>query len=223
VAHSYQAPFTLSEGATEVVLVRHGASDQSLPVSGMPLVGGQRDPPLTPHGHRQAEAVARRLGVEPVSRLFITRFQRTAQTAAPLSRRLGLEPVVVAELGEVHLGEWELSGGLEGGGPERDALRQRVLDEESWGVVPGGEGMTSFARRVDRGLNLVADAAGANQVAVAVCHGGVVAQACHAITGSRPFAFFAVQTGSISRVVRTADGRWLLRAFNDVAHQAGLA
>ena len=33
--------------------------------------------------------------------------QRTHQTAAPLAKHLGLEPILEADLREVYLGEWE--------------------------------------------------------------------------------------------------------------------
>jgi hypothetical protein len=38
------------------------------------------------------------------------------------------------------------------------------------------------------------------------------------VTSSRPFAFVQVDNTSITRLVRFADGRWLLRYFNETAH-----
>ena len=34
----------------------------------------------------------------------------------------------------------------------------------------------------------------------------------------RPFAFVHADNGSVSRLVVQADGRWLLRSFNDISH-----
>jgi 8-oxo-dGTP diphosphatase len=47
--------------------------------------------PLTANGERQAEALAERLGGEPVERVLSSRFVRCVQTVAPLADRLDLE------------------------------------------------------------------------------------------------------------------------------------
>jgi probable phosphoglycerate mutase len=218
MTHDYQGAFVLPSGATEVILARHGSSapfDDNAPCE---LVGGQSDPPLAPRGHEQSLALARRLALEPVVGLFITPLRRTAETARPLANQLGLEAVVVPELREVHLGEWETDGGFSARRPDRDAVRQRVLDEEEWGLIPGAEDLQTLAERVRRGLEKVASYVGPDRVAVAVVHGGVIAEACHQITRSRPFAFFATENCSITRLIRFPDGRWTLQAFNDTAH-----
>ncbi len=218
MTRNFQAPYSLPPGATEMVLVRHAASAAHVPGTPFGLVGGHNDPPLAVHGHDQALALAARLGTEAVAALFVTPLQRTAQTAAPLAARLGLAPVVVPELREVHLGIWESDGGLSRSGPDRDPLRRRVLAEESWSLIPGGEDMEVLAARVRTGLEQVARATGPDRVGVAVVHGGVIAETCRQVTGSRPFAFFATENCSITRVVRTSDGHWTLQAFNDTAH-----
>src|SRR5436305_3062168 len=107
VAESYpQRQFILPPDATEVVLVRHGASAAAVPGEPFEELEGQSDPPLAPEGERQAIAVAERLAAsgETFAGLFVTPLKRTQQTAAPLAERSGLEPVVVPELREVGLG-----------------------------------------------------------------------------------------------------------------------
>jgi broad specificity phosphatase PhoE len=47
--------------------------------------------PLTAAGVRQADALAERLGDEPIKRVLSSRFVRCVQTVAPLAERLGLE------------------------------------------------------------------------------------------------------------------------------------
>jgi 2,3-bisphosphoglycerate-dependent phosphoglycerate mutase len=217
VTPDYQGAFVLPPGATEVILVRHGSAQhqQARPFE---LVGGQSDPPLAPRGHDQSRALAQRLAGEPVAAIFITPLRRTTQTATPLAERLGIRPIVVPELREVHLGSWEADGGFGVGGPDRDALRHRVLEQEEWGLIPGAEDVLSFGERVGVGLEQVARELGPNAVGVAIVHGGVVAEACHQITASRPFAFFGTENGSITRVVRHEGGRWTLQAFNETAH-----
>jgi hypothetical protein len=46
----------------------------------------------------------------------------------------------------------------------------------------------------------------------------VIAEICHQVTGSRPFAFIQVDNASITRLVRFPDGRRLLRSFNAIDH-----
>jgi probable phosphoglycerate mutase len=212
-----QRGFIVPGNATEVVLVRHGATVEAVPGKPFPLVGGHGDPPLGPEGERQSEALAERLADERFEGLFVTPLQRTRQTAAPLAARLRLEPVVVPELREVHLGEWE-------GGEWRiraatgDPLVRRVFEEERWDLIPGGETMPSLAARVRAGIEVVVSTVGPGAAALVIAHGGVIAEACHQATGSRPFAFEAVDNTSISRIVVFAGGRWLLRGFNDTGH-----
>jgi probable phosphoglycerate mutase len=218
MTHDYQGAFVLPSGATEVILARHGSSapfDENAPWE---LVGGQSDPPLAPTGHTQSIALAKRLALEPVAGLFISPLRRTAETAAPLAEQLGLQAIVVPELREVHLGEWETDGGFSARQPDRDALRKRVLDEEEWGLIPGAEDVQTLEKRVRGGLEKVASYVGPDRVGVAIVHGGVIAEACHQITQSRPFAFFAIENCSITRLIRFPEGRWTLQTFNDTAH-----
>lgn len=216
-----QRAFARPPGATEIVLVRHGASADAIPGRPFPLTDGHGDPPLSPAGERQAGAVAERLGAEPIGALFVTGLARTVQTAAPLAERLGLAPVEVPELREVKLGDWE-------GGEFRirvqsgDPLAMRAIAEESWELIPGAETMGALADRVRAGVAAIVDRAGPDASAAAVVHGGVIGELCRQATGSRPFAFIHSDNCSISRIVVLPDGRWLLRTFNDVAHLAAL-
>ena len=45
-----------AEGATEIVLVRHGASEAAVEGAKFPLVDGHSDPPLSDAGHSQARS-----------------------------------------------------------------------------------------------------------------------------------------------------------------------
>lgn len=212
-----QRPFRLPPGATEVVLVRHGASAEAIPGAPFPLVNGHGDPPLSPDGERQAAAVAERLAREQISRLFITPLRRTARTADPLAAATGLGFTVIEELAEVHLGDWE-GGEYRIRAANRDPIVRRAFEEERWDVIPGGESPESLARRVRTGIEKVVEATGPDAVAVAVVHGAVIGEACRQASGSRRFAFVHADNGSITRLVIGPDGRWLLLSFNDVSH-----
>jgi probable phosphoglycerate mutase len=216
-----QRPFQLPVGATEVILVRHGASADAVRGQTFPLVQGRGDPTLSAAGERQAEAVARRLAAEAVGGLFITPLRRTHRSAAPLAEALGLEPVMIDELIEVSLGEWE-------GGEYRlraaagDPIVLRAHAEERWDLIPGGETGDSLSRRVRRGVERIVELTGPDRSAVAYLHGAVIGEICRQATQSRPFAFVHSDNGSISRLVVSDDGTWLLRSFNDISHLAEL-
>jgi probable phosphoglycerate mutase len=219
VAQTYhQRAFALPRGATEVILVRHGASAPAVPGEPFPLLDGHGDPPLAqPEGVAQAAAIADRLAGEALAGVFVTTLRRTHETALPLARRTGLEPVVVPELREVSLGEWE-GGEFRIRMAEGDPVALLAVAEERWEVIPGAETMASLAERVRAGVEAVAAAAGPDVSVAAIVHGGVIGEACRQATDSRPFAFVHSDNGSLTRLIVLPDRSWLLRSFNDTAH-----
>jgi probable phosphoglycerate mutase len=212
-----QRRFALPPDATEVVLVRHGASEAIARGESFAVLGSHADPALAPEGEEQAGLVGERLRGEPVHALFVTPLRRTHQTAAPLAAHLGLEPRVVEDLREVHLGEWE-GGEFRIRMAEGDPTAMRVLAEERWDAIPGAEDVGAFAERVRRGFEHVVAETGPGRVAVAVLHAGVIAELCRQATGSRPFAFVHVENTSVTRLVAFTSGHRLLRSFNDTTH-----
>jgi probable phosphoglycerate mutase len=210
-----QRPYTPPPGAAEILLIRHGASEAADPDRPFPLVDGQGDPGLSADGRDQAEQLADRLGKERIDAIYVTTLRRTAQTAAPLAARLGLDVKVEAGLREVHLGEWE--GGLfRVRTAEMDPVAVRLFTEERWDVIPGAEPAEAFETRVKESLDRIAAAHPGERIAV-VTHGGVIGQALATATRSRPFAFLAPDNASISRLV-VLNGMWSIRGFNDIAH-----
>jgi probable phosphoglycerate mutase len=215
VARDFQRPFTLPTGATEVVLVRHGSSARSAEPA-IDLIDGQSDPLLTEDGVAQAEAVARRLARRAFGAVFVTPLRRTQQTAEPTAELLGADPIVLPELREVHLGEWE--GQLNDRVARDDELARKIFATERWDVIPGAESMEAFSERVRHGMRMIVDAVRPDGTALAFVHGGVIAEACRQVTGSQAFAFLYAENCSITRVMLLPSGRWSLISFNDTAH-----
>lgn len=211
--HQFSAP----SGATTVLLVRHGESAPARPGAPFALKDGHGDPELDPVGVAQAELVGERLATERVDAIYVTTLRRTHETAAPLATRLGLTPIVEADLREVFLGEWE-GGELRARAAAADPIFQTIFEQERWDVIPGAEPMEEFDARLQRGLARIVAAHPDGRVVVVV-HGGVIGQLLHRVTGSRPFAFAGADNASINEIVVVGD-RTILRRYNDTSHLA---
>ncbi len=212
-----QSRFAPPPGATEILLVRHGESAAHVEGELFSLVGGHGDPPLAPDGVEQAKLAAQRLidTNERIAAVYVTTLQRTVQTVAPLVERLGLTPIVEADLREVFLGDWE-GGEFRRRVADGDPIAQLMYVEQRWDVIPGGEPAHQFRNRVQRGIERIA-AAHPDELVVAVVHGGVIGEIMNIATGSTGFAFTGSDNASISHVVVTAD-RWMVRCWNDTSH-----
>jgi probable phosphoglycerate mutase len=213
-----QRPYVGPPGSTELFLVRHGTSADSVEGESFELVEGQGDPPLSEVGRHQAEQLALRLANEPFDGLYVTTLRRTAETAAPLVERTGLGPVVEADLREVFLGEWE-GGLLRQKAVDQDPMFERVMREQRWDVVPGAESREAFGSRLRRGIERIAAEHAGGRVLV-FSHGAAIGEILAQATGSEPFAFVGADNTSISRLVVSPE-RWVVRGYNDTAHLAG--
>jgi len=209
--HKYEVP----EGATEIILVRHGESRAATADNPFPLVEGQGDPELALQGRQQAIAIGERLKHLPIDAVYVTSLQRTVETAAPLCAHLEMEHRVVPDLREVHLGDWE-GGKFRIMAHENHPLYLKMQEEQRWDVIPGAESRQSLQERIGRALHRIAQAH-PSELVVAVLHGGVIGHIMAEATGSTPFAFNGCDNGSICRIVMV-DGKIVVRGFNDVSH-----
>jgi probable phosphoglycerate mutase len=203
-------------GATEILLVRHGESEPAVEGQSFQLLNGQSDPELAPEGAAEAERVCERLANEQIEAIYVSTLRRTAQTAAPLARRLGITPVADDDLREIFLGEWEGGGMFRQAVSDRHPLAERMFEEQRWDVVPGAERMEAFGSRLRGAIERIA-AAHADERVVVVGHGGMIGEILAQATGSQGFAFIGADNASISHIVVTED-RWILRRFNDTSH-----
>jgi probable phosphoglycerate mutase len=210
-----QYRFTLPEGATDLLLVRHGESAPARLDTPAPRVDGHSDPELAPEGREQAEQLADRLAHEDIDAIYVTTLRRTAETAAPLAARLGLEPRVEPDLREIYLGEWE-GVAFRKYVSERHPIAVQMFLEQRWDVIPGAESNAAFSTRVRAGLERII-AAHRGQRVVVVVHGGVIGQAMALAGGSSAFAFLGADNASISQLV-AMPMPWVIRRFNDTAH-----
>ncbi|HQT88357.1 MAG TPA: histidine phosphatase family protein [Acidiphilium sp.] len=78
-----------------MILLRHGQSEFNLHFSATRRDPGLIDPVLTQLGHAQAAAAAEALAGEAISRVIVSPYTRTLQTAAPLLDQRGMRPEIV--------------------------------------------------------------------------------------------------------------------------------
>jgi probable phosphoglycerate mutase len=211
-----QYRFTPAPGACRLLLVRHAESAPVHPDRPFPLVDGQSDAPLAPSGFTQAQLLAERLAAtERISAIYVTSLQRTHQTAAPLASMVSLAPIVVPELREQFLGEWE-GGELRRRARAKDPLYLRAMHLERWDIIPGAERCDDFNCRIRGAITQIAQNR-TDCTVVVVVHSGVIGQLLARATGTSGFAFAHSDNASISELV-IAETRHTLRRFNDTAH-----
>lgn len=99
------APKKTNTGPTVVFLVRHGRT----PTTGKVLPGRAKGLHLAPHGVEQAAAAGERLaalGKGRIRAVYASPMERTQETAAPISKALGLRTRTHKGLIEADFGDW---------------------------------------------------------------------------------------------------------------------
>ncbi|MGH8928937.1 MAG: histidine phosphatase family protein [Acidimicrobiia bacterium] len=219
----------------ELILVRHGLPDWA------PDTFARNDPHLSDLGRRQAELLAeaaRSWG--PIDEIWVSPMHRALETAAPLGRMVGVEPVVNEWAHEIrNPDEWEGSPIDRVIDAWNDANLRPISD--LWEGVPGGETFRGFHRRVVNGLELNLAERGVTRIEdgfphlwqvedderriVLVAHGGTNAVVLGHLLGAEPTPwewdrYESPHTG-VARLstLAIAHGRaFSLRLFGDVSH-----
>ena len=210
-----QGRFNAPPGACELLLVRHGQSEDAVEGEPFARFEGQADPPLSALGRDQARRVGARLAAEHIDAIYVTTLRRTAETAAPLAALLGIEPEVEHDLREIHLGEWE-GWVFEQKFVDRDPVALQMVREQRWDLVPGCEPIAGFAERVRAGIDRIATRH-PDQRVVVVAHGGTIGEVLAQASGAEPWAFVGADNASLSHLV-VGGSRWVVRRFNDTTH-----
>src|SRR5438270_3933958 len=153
---------------TRLFLVRHAQSTWNE----TDRVQGQADPPLSELGREQARRLADRLGRRRWAGFYTSDLKRAAQTAQPVAAVLEMQPVVMSELREIHLGAWE--------GLTKEEIVERYpgqweqwTSEPNYDAVPGGEGAAAFEQRAAAVIAEIMSRHESGDVLV-VTHGGVI-------------------------------------------------
>jgi len=192
----------------ELILIRHALPERR------EVSDGPADPELTPEGHAQAEHMTDYLSSESIQAVYTSPMRRARQTAAPLGRRLGLEPVVVDDVAE-----WDRNSSayvpIEQLKAEGDPRFYEVLGNQWDGADPVEE----FEARVKAALDdLIAQHAG--DTIVVVCHGGVINLYLAIVLGltEQRTGFFYPNYTSIHRVAASRSGVRSVVTVNETSH-----
>ncbi|KAA2211942.1 histidine phosphatase family protein [Teichococcus oryzae] len=152
--------------AMTLFLLRHAAHDRVADT----LCGRMPGVALGGAGLAQADALAARLHGEGIEALYTSPVQRCHETAAPIGRALGLDPLVDDALTEIDFGDWTGRRFTE------------LLDDPQWrhwnsarddAAPPCGESMRAAQRRVMGWITAAHDRHPDGRVAM-VSHGDVI-------------------------------------------------
>lgn len=201
--------------STSLILVRHGQVESDVEGTPMPLHNGHGNPSLSAIGRHQAELVAPRLAALGPDAIYASCLHRAAQSAEPLAALTGISPVADPDLREVFLGEWE-AGVYRRKLAEGHPLVTEIFHQQRWDLIPGAERHEDFSERVERLVRRITSAHEGETV-VLFTHAGFVAEILARATGSQRFAFIGSDNASVSELL-VAQGRRVLRRFNDISH-----
>ncbi len=191
-----------------VLLVRHGRT----PTTGTVLPGRAPGLHLSDEGRAQAEAVAGRIAAmagpgRPVA-VYASPLERTAETAKPIARQLGLRVRTERGLLECDFGRWtgELLADL--------AKTKEWTQVQRWPSTfrfPGGESFLEMQDRITSAITLLT-ARHPGETVVAVSHADPIKAAVAAAAGTHLDLFqrLSVSPCSVSALAYTGAGPHVL-------------
>ncbi len=187
----------------KIYLVRHGLTNTNKEKRYV----GWGDAALSPQGYQQAERLGRRFALEPVAGLYCSDLSRTLDTAAPIAKARGIEPVRTRLLREINFGQWEGLTYQEMTSEDQDAL-WRWIDDPFRFAPPGGETLEQVYSRAWSFIEPLLQDERDGEVHVVVSHGGVIRSIVHRIMGLGVGQLWdlSVENASISLLERSRKG-----------------
>ena len=185
---------------TTIYLMRHGQSQAN--VEGI-FANGDNGFPLTDEGRIQAKMAARYLKLRNIRKIYTSPILRARETSRIVSSDLEIEPQLLDEIREFHVGE--LEGQLIQGEAERAFLElvRSWIDGKVDKRIPNGESHREVIDRFWKAMNTVVSECPEGEV-LAVSHGGFLSMTLPFVcNGIDPKRFFSRSGISINNCAIT--------------------
>ncbi len=200
-----------------LILVRHGETEWNR----QSRIIGHTEIALNETGRRQAELLAQALRNEKVSAIYASPLQRTHETAAEISRVLGVEVMFDDDLKEIAAGEIDGMTFEEVAERHSDFFKHWMMGDPAL-RLPGGESFTDLRNRTWPALQRIVSEHNNGDVIV-VSHTlaimSIVASALDMKIAD--FRRIRLNIASIS-ILEFKDRNVSLLLFNDICHWKGL-
>lgn len=199
-----------------LILVRHGQTSSNV---GHNLDTAAPGADLTELGREQADALVDTLGREPVRTMFVSNLVRTQQTAAPLARHFGLEPLVREGLREISAEDLEMAS-------DEESIQTYVRTAVGWSAgdwnarIPGSEeDGHDVIRRFSAVVTEAVEGAAEGEVPILVSHGAIIRAWTAARCKNIDVDFVAhnalSNTGAV--IIEGSDDRWVVTHWQEQA------
>jgi len=200
---------------TRLILLRHAETEANV----NQIWHGSLDAPLTPLGHAQVEAAARRLvelhAESPIDHIYVSPSPRAMRTAQAIAESTHHTLRVEEALREMSIGDWE--GRSMAHLRDVDRLWDRWQADPEF-APPNGESPGMFGRRVPAIYQkLVDDHPG--ETILTVTHGGVISNLLSQWMGEGQQDWRTWEpTNCAISILDREDGVWHPRLINDTSH-----
>ncbi len=198
--------FSVREGATELLLIRHADASHNGPLEDITVTHG--DFPLSERGVFQAKLLALRLANRGLSAIHTSHLKRSFQTAEIIAEKANLPVEIDERLREVQIAGAEKIGLHE--------LAEIAIARGGWSHLPGTEQPVSVRGRMHEAIEAIIASHAGERVAV-VSHAGAINAYIAGLLGLQHDFFFPAGNTSIS-IVRAREEKRLVVTLNDIAH-----
>lgn len=195
---------------TRVYLTRHAETEYTR----KGVETGQRDIPLTEHGHQQARSLATRFQDTSIDAIYASSLQRSRQTAETLAEPHGLAVETREGLKERSCGEME--------GEDTEVIRRMLAENElnwsNWQPV-GGETRPQAVARARPVLENICESTTDSRVFV-VAHSGINRGLLASIICDDAGFGHRIKQGlvCVNELEYRSGGTWRVHTMNDTAH-----
>ena len=200
---------------TTILLVRHGQTNTN--AAGFYM--GWSDEDLNELGYTQVRCLSARLASLPIASIYTSPLRRVYTTAAILAEPHKLELIVLDDLIEIRLGDWQ---GLHMDEIKRrwPELWQQSRTDPSELTLPNGESYRQVTERAVRALKMVVGANRGKQAAIVTHEVIIKVLVAHVLGVSNSiYRRLAVDNGSLS-LIRLNNHPQLVK-LNDILHLEG--